>query len=376
MLNNAFGMIYTGEASMRLKDLTLSRSISAVPFAGRYRIIDFALSNMVNSGVRNVGVLTHKNYHSLIDHLGSGGSWDLHRKRDGMFLLPPFVTSENNGLYRGTVDAFKAARIYLDHVGYKYCIFSEACMVYNASYENMMKQHMDSGADVTFLYHTKPGTDEAPTEEGSDIRFILSERSRITDMEIDSYRPKSNNAYMSCMIIDKTLLEYLINEATSRGYVDLLRDVIFKKLDTLRVFGYKHEGYCMRINSIPSYFQANMDMLDSKIRTSVFSERNPIYTKVKDEVPALYKSCAIANNSLVADGCVIEGEIQNSVLFRGVRVDRNAVIRNSIIMQDTEVQAGAVLENVILDKDVVVKRDRKLIGVESFPVIVRKGAVI
>lgn len=376
MINNAFGLIWTGEDAPHLKELTAERSIGAVPFGGRYRAVDFPLSNLVNTGITNVGVITQRNYNSLMDHIGGGAPWDLHRKRDGLFVLTPFFTRENSGFYRGTVDALQGAINYIRKVPYQYCIFMGARTLYNTTYERMMEQHLASGADVTCLYSIEPADSFVYEESGNDVRFLMNERGRITDMEIDSLRPKSSNCSMDCMILEKSLLDYLLNEAHGRGYVDFLRDMIFKRLDTLKVYGFRYDDHVARLDSLSTYFHENMELLKADVRADLFSQENPIYTKVKNEAPARYAEGALVKNSMVADGCLIEGEVENCVLFRGVRVARGAVVKNCIVMQGATVADNAHLENVILDKNVLVRRDRRLLGTENFPVVIRKNAVV
>lgn len=375
MITNAFGLIYTGESNMSLKDLTYSRSVAAVPFGGRYRAIDFTLSNMVNSGIVNVGLIAQKNYHSLMDHLGSGKEWDLHRKRDGLFILPPFVTKENTGIYRGTVEAFKSVMGYIRRSSQRYCVLTGSHSLFNSTFDAMFEQHLDTGADITVMYNEE-GEAYENEEHYEDIRFIFNENKRALAMEIDAFRPKSSLISMDTYIIEKTLLEYLVEESFSRGSYDFVRDVLFRKLDTLKLYGFRYDGFVARLNSLTSYFRHSMELLQQDVRRDLFSVSSPVYTKVKDEVPAKYTSDALAKNCLMADGCVIEGEIENCVLFRGVHVCKGAKIRNCILMQNSEVLENASLQYVILDKSVLVKRDRHMIGHPDFPVIIRKNAVI
>jgi glucose-1-phosphate adenylyltransferase len=309
-----------------------------------------------------------------MDHVGAGGAWDLHRKRDGLFILPPFVNTDNFSFYRGTVDAIKGALDYVRRAAQHYCILTGGHTIYNTTYERAMELHMERGADITMLYNIESHTGELSDDRFDDVRLVLNERGRVVDMEIDNMHPKSSNVSMDMMILDKSLLEYLIDEASTRGHSDFLRDVIFKKLDSLKVYGCVHEGYVARLHSVTDYFAQNMALLKDDVRKDLFNNEHPVYTKVKDEAPARYASTAVVKNSLVADGCVIEGEIENCILFRGVRVNRGAQLRNCIVMQATEIQENSVLENVILDKAVVVKRDRRLMGHETFPVIIRKNA--
>ena len=374
MIDNAFGLIVTGERTTRLKDLTLSRSTAAVPFGGRYRAIDFILSNLVNAGITSVGLITEKNYHSLMDHLGSGKEWDLHRKREGLFILPPFMTKENSGVFRGAVDAIRSVIGYVRRTSDDYVILSWAWNVMNVDLVPMMEQHLSTGADVTILY-AEDGSLQ-PEEQSQDLRLIMDEKGRVTDMELDAYRPRSVNRSCDVMIMKKELLEYLVEEAFARGEYDFHRDILLKKYRTLNIMGYKFEGFLARLESIENYFTGNMDLLNADVQKDLFNPRHPIYTKVKDEVAARYSVSAQVKNSLVADGCVIEGQVENCILFRGVHVKPGAHIYNSIIMQGSEIGENTLLDHVILDKGVKILPGRTLQGYDSFPIVIRKNQTV
>lgn len=210
MTDKAFGLIYTGESNMQLRELTYSRSIAAVPFAGRYRCIDFILSSLVNSGITNVGIITQKNYHSLMDHVGSGKEWDLHRKRDGLFILPPFVTRDNTGIYRGTIDALRSVLGYIRRSAQRYVVLTGSHTIYNTTFTEMLAQHIKTGADITIMYNEE--TDFNPEDQYLDLRLTLHESGRVTDLQLDPYRPLSNLQSCDTYIMEKTLLEYLIEE--------------------------------------------------------------------------------------------------------------------------------------------------------------------
>ena len=374
MIDNAFGLIYTGEQSGRLKDLTLSRSVAAVPFGGRYRAIDFILSDMVNAGITSVGLITEKNYSSLMDHLGAGKEWDLHRKRDGLFLLPPFLTNENAGVFRGTVDAFRSVSDFIRRTPNEYVILAGSRAILNVDLVPMMEQHLATGADITILYAEDGSL--RPEEHSPDLRLILDETGRVTEMELDAYRPRSVNRSCDVMIMTKALLEYLLEEAYTHGEYDFHRDVLLKKCQTLMIMGHKYEGFVARLESVEGYFANSMALLNPDVRKDLFDPRHPIYTKVKDEVAARYSVSAVVKNSLVADGCVIEGEVENSILFRGVTVKPGAHIVNSIVMQGAEVGENVLLDHVILDKGVKILPGRTLQGYDSFPIVIRKNQTV
>ena len=346
-MKDVFGLIYTSdESDMRLRDLTRSRSIAAMPIGGRYRVIDVLLSNLVHSGVSNVGLIT----------------------------LPPYVTRSSTGSYSGLLDAIRSNLNYVRRASQRYALISGSSTVFNMKFDDMMAQHLATGADITILYNV-PADDES-NGDADRTHLKMDESGRVVDIEVTPHLNTYPNVSMDVYIMDKALLTYLVEVSAAHYRSDFVRDVLIKQLGELKIYGYKYDGYVSRIDSIASYYKLNMDMLDESIRTPLLYRPNPVYTKVKDEVPARYEAGAKAVNCLVADGCIIEGTVENSVLFRGVRVGKGAVVRNCILMQGVEVQDGAQLSNVISDKDAFIKRDRRIVGQESYPVVIEKNAVI
>jgi glucose-1-phosphate adenylyltransferase, GlgD subunit len=373
-MKDAMALIYTAEDDIGLKDITQRRSAAAVPIWGRYRIIDFILSNMVNSGVRNVGIITRNNYGSLMDHIGQGKEWNLTRKRGGLYILPPFVRYDYRGIGNGDADDFYNVMGYVRKSEQKYVIVSGSHMICNMTYNDMFNFHMEKGADITIVYKQYEGL---PADFLKKYTLIeTSEDDRVKGFEISPYIPKYNKIYMKMFIMDKLLFEYLTDECVARGNSDFTRDILMNRLDSLKIYGYRYDGYLALIDSIPAYYKHSMDLLDPNIRNELFFKSGPVYTRVKDEVPARYSDDASVKNCIVADGCVIEGEIENSIIFRGVRIFKGARIKDSIIMQNAEVQENSILEHVILDKDVIIKRGKSLIGQENYPVVIGKGSVI
>ncbi len=374
MTSDVFGLIYTGENNLLLRDLTLSRAVAAVPFGGRYRCIDFILSDMVNSGVTSVGLITQKNYHSLMDHLGAGKEWDLLRKREGLFMLPPFMTKENTGLYRGSIDAFRSCLGYVRRCPQQYVILSGSHTIFNATFDDMLEQHVETGADITLMYNV--AGEFLPDEQNKDLRLMLDEEGRVTEMEFNPYRPKTPFQSCDVCILDKKLLEYLVEEAYARGEYNFIRDVLLRKVSTLRIMSYRYDGYVARLDSVNRFYAHNMALLRPEVRADLFNPVHPIYTKIKDEVSASYGAEAEVSNSMLADGCSIRGRVENSILFRGVTVEKDAVVRNSIIMQGVVVGQGCALDHVILDKGSRIRDGRRLIGYDSFPIVLKKNTVV
>lgn len=373
-MKDVMGMIYTGEHDALLRELTISRAVAALPLAGRYRVIDFLVSGMVNSGIRNVGVIMQKNYHSLMDHLGSGKEWDLHGKNNGLFILPPFLTRENVGVYAGILDALRSNNGYLSRSKQEYIILCNSNMIFNARFEQMFHFHVESGSDITLLYTKDP--DVRRNESG--MYLAMNEEGVITDMEIDPTTPTRENTAMEVCLMKRELLRSLVDQGVSHGFHDFYRDVLQRLVreGRLKVTGFAYPDDVWRIDSVQSYFQCNMALLQSDVRRTLFSPDRPVYTKVRDEMPARYADDVQIENVLAADGCVIEGRAENSVLFRGVRIAPDAHVRNCIIMQDSQVNSGAFIENCILDKQVVIKRNARLIGPAAYPIVIAKNVVI
>ncbi len=373
-MKNVMGVIYTGEKDNFLRELTLLRAVAAVPVAGRYRVIDFLVSGMVNSGIKNVGVIMQKNYHSLMDHLGSGKEWDLHGKNDGLYILPPFLTRENVGVYNGSLDALHSNMGYLRRSRQEYVLLCNSLIIFNTNFTSLFNSHFQSDADITLMYTKDPAMQRPEYGTYLDI----SEDGFVVDVEIDPTKPRYENTSMEVMLMRKELLLELVDRGAAHGYHELTRDVIQRMIRDagMKVAGYEYKDVCFRIDSVQSYFKFNMNMLDTKVRHALFSEDKPVYTKVRDELPARYMEDAKIEDSMIADGCIVDGTVEHSVLFRGVKVGKGAVLKNCIIMQDSHIQEGAQLENCILDKQAVIHRDGKLIGTSSYPIVISKNMQI
>ncbi|MDD3242092.1 MAG: glucose-1-phosphate adenylyltransferase subunit GlgD [Eubacteriales bacterium] len=368
---NALAIIFAYANNDKLKELTEKRTPASVPIGGRYRVVDFALSNMINSNITKVGIITRNNYQSLMDHVGNGKEWDLSRKRDGLYILPPYAQYDSNMQeYGGWIDALSAAMTFIRRSREKYVVLTTGEYVCNIDYEEVLAQHEKSEADITCIYRR----DDRGTT--GDIAYTL-EGDRITDVLLGAGVEGEQNMSMDMFIIERQMLENLVREAAMRGQKSLARDIIRRHLNTLKIFGYEFKGYARRVDSVQAYMQINMDMLQEDVREELFNNPNGrIYTKVRDEMPAQYLEGARVRNSLVADGCIIEGEVENCVLARGVRIGKGAKVSNSIILQKSEVLAEAHLEHVIVDKDAIVRTGRTLIGRENLPVLIGKGMVI
>lgn len=374
MIKDVIGIIDTSEGGIQLKEITRKRSVAAVPVGSRYRVIDFVLSNMVNSGIRNVGIITWNQYNSLVSHLGSGKEWDLNRKKGGLFIFPPYGGNEGQGLYRGSVDAIHSVMGFIRRSEERYVLATQSHMLCSMTYDDALQFHLDRKADITVIY--KEVGDMSLEQLRRNTLLDVDPDGRVADIQVKPTIPKYNKMYMGMYIIEKDLLDYLLDECISHGDSDFVKDILQRKMNSLRVCGYKFDGYLACIDSVNAYYRHNMDLLNPEISEELFFKSGPVHTRILDVVPAMYSDSADVKNCLVGDGCIIDGKVENSVLFRGVKVGKGAVIKDSIIMQGSEVYENAQLENVILDKDVIVRRERRLIGQQVYPLVVSKGIVI
>lgn len=369
---DTMGIILTGNDS--ISPFTDVRANSALPIAGRYRIIDFVLSNMANAGIINVGIATETNYSSLMDHTKSGKPWDLDRKDSGLQVLPPNNAHQKFGVIKGNIDLLEGIRNYIARSKETYVILSLGNMLYNIDFKEVIKTHIEKNADITAIYKNINGAEEIDISRYT--VFEIDETGMITDIEVQPYYPKSTNASLELFVMEKALLESFIDECSSRGDTDFIKDAIIKKMGGMRIFGYEFEGEFYKIDSVKSYYKTSMYLLDAGRRAELFNPQRPIYTKSKDQSPTKYGSEAQCTNSFISDGCVIEGTVINSILSRGVKVEKGAVVQNSIIMQNSVIESNVQLNHVVFDKEVVISKDRKLLGQESYPLAISKGTKI
>ena len=366
--NNVLGLVFSNNFDNYLNELTSMRSMGSVPYGGRYRLIDFNLSVMVNSGMGKVGISTKSNYQSLMDHVGNGRAWDLSRKNGGLYILPPF-NSANTGLYSGRIEAVAGVMNFLQYSDEEYVLLCDCNALYNFDLTKMFAFHEEKGADITIAYVN------GETPEISELAILGVEEDGKVNSVSRRLKDGVENYSINIVLMRKSLLERLINEATSLGFHSFTDDILKRNVSKLKIYGYEVTGFVKLLDSMQSYFEANMALLDKETRNALFRS-HPVYTKVKDDVPAIYGLGSEVTNSLVADGCVIEGKVENSILFRGVHVGKDAVIKNCVLMQNTYIGDDVSLNCVVADKNVVIKPNKVLSGDEKFPVYIGKGIVI
>lgn len=372
--NNVLGIIHAQSYGSNANgELTSVRTSASVPFGGRYRMIDFPLSDMVNAGMTQVGIITETNFQSLVDHVGSGRPWDLARKREGMFILPPYNTSSAMIGHETKLSSLYSISDFLNKSRQEYVLMTDTNTLYNINYRDLFKFHTEKDADITIVY--KHG--KAPAL--SDLMlFAIGDDKRINEISISngSDAGAETNYSFNIILMRKSLLLYLVRNAIAHNYTSFERDVIQANLPSLKIYGYPITGYSAMIDSLKTYYKASLDLLHIENRKALFDPSKPIDTKICDNVPATYGLDAKASNSLIADGCVIEGTVENSILFRDVKVERGAVVKNSILMQGTVISTNSNLNAVITDKNAVVTPNKNLSGDESYPIYISKGTTV
>lgn len=373
----ALGIIFPNSYDSLVPDLVSERLMASIPFASRYRMCDFMISSMVHCGIDNISILVRKNYHSLLDHLGNGREWDLARKNGGLNIVPPFAQKQIK-VFSGRIEALESIRGYLIKQTEKYVILSDANIAVNFDFNALLDAHIKSGADVTMVYRKQeiPQSLIRQSTAGMDLYYALGiNGDRVSKIYINPKESGEMNFSLNIYVIDRELLIRMVDESYLHGDVYFVRDILEKKIDQLDVRGFCYDGYVAHIHDMNSYFEENMRLLKEENINALFSG-NQIYTKIRDDNPTRYINGAKAKNVMVADGCVIEGEVENSVLFRGVKIGKGAKVKNCVLMQDTVIEDNASVEYVITDKNVTISEGKSLTGNDTFQVYVAKGQVV
>ncbi len=364
--NNVMGIIFANSNDELLENFTKKRSMASIPFGGRYRLIDFALSNLVNAGVTKVGVITKGNYNSLLDHLGSGISWDLDRKSGGIFMLPPFST-DKAGFFNSRIDALAGVMTFLKRSKEEYVILSDSDIVSNIDFDKLIAFHKANKADLTMAY--KKGVIPSTERKTTSLQI---ENGEVVGVSQDG----GENYSLQINVISRTLLIDIVKVATKYNSSSINRKMLKETIGDIKVLGYEVTDFAEVIFSKESYAKVSKSLLEKEKRDALFNKERPVYTKTRDDMPTRYGVNSNTGNSLIAGGCTIEGTVKNSIVFRGVTVGKNADISDSVIMQGAKIGESCVLKNVILDKAAVISDGMTLIGKEDNHIYIEKEKTI
>ena len=366
------GLIFSNMHEETLSDMTKERTMGSVLFGGRYRLIDFPLSNMVNSGIGEVGVITKSNYQSLLDHLGSGREWDLARKIGGLHLLPPF-SHVQSGMYRGRLEALYGVWDFIKMSDADYVVMSDCDIVANIDFDKVVEAHVETGADITAVY----AKDVVSTEQAQQATvYSINDDGRVVDVLISPQISGACNISLNMFVLSKEFLKNIVLESASRSLYSFEKSILQARTHEYTIMAYQYNGYFSKISSMDTFYKANMSLLNTDNRAKLFPENRPVYTKVRDNPPAKFAIGANVKNSLIGDGCIIEGTVENCVLFRGVKIGKGAVVKNAILMQDTVIGSKCDINYVITDKNVKISDMRLLTGSQNYPLFLGKGANI
>ena len=372
------GLIFSNIHNAEIPELTSVRTMASLPFGCRYRLIDFPLSNMVNSGITKVGIIAHNNYQSLMDHIGTGKDWDLARRSGGIKILPPFITSHDSGsnrLYRNRLEALMGVTNFISKCTEEHIVLSDCDFICNIDLNEVIEHHKSKNADMTMVTRTCVLGEKLPTEGVA--KLTVDENGMAT--EIVAYRGGEDRVEVSTniMVFNRLFLLSIIEEAISHGYKQFYQQLLVSRLGSARINCYHYEGVYLHITSLASYFESSMQLLNPEVRKGLFNVADrAIYTKLRNSAPTVYAEGSKVINSYVADGCVIEGTVENSIIFRGVHVGKGTFVKNSILLQDTFTGTNVSLNCVITDKNVVIRNNRVLSGHDSMPFFISKGAMV
>ena len=369
---NVMGIIFTNDAS--LGELTDKRTMASLPFGGRYRQVDFALSNLSCAGVRHVGIISRHNYQSLMNHIGDGEEWGLELEEGGLEFLTPYAQSATH-TYRGKLESLNTAMDFLEYgAGDELVVMIDSAVVSNVDLTDILNKHVASGRDVTVV--TKAGI--ANGRKQIDLALKLDENGEVADMVVDYAAPADYVASMDIFVLNKKWLIQQVKEMIARDKFHMDRDLVMGgwQRGKVSVNIYPFQGIALFNESVEEYFYNSLSLIDKDVRHDIFHGNHPIYTKVRFRVPTYYGETCEIENCLIADGCVLEGQVEDSVLFRNVSLGKDAEVENCVIMNDTVIGDGAELKYVILDKNVTVTPGAKLIGTKKSPIIVKRGETV
>jgi glucose-1-phosphate adenylyltransferase len=365
------GIIFANDAT--LGELTNKRTMASLPFGGRYRQVDFHLSNMAAAGIRHIGIISRHNYQSLMNHIGSGEEWGLELEEGGLEFLTPYAMSSTDN-YRGKLESLHTAMDFLQYGNDDYVIMADSAILSNIDLSKVLSAHIESGKDVTVV--VKEGICNGSKQ--IDLALKLDAKGNVTDMAVDYVASEDYVASMDIFVLSKKYLQEKVTEFIARNLFHMDRDLVLGQWQKgqLTVNVYKHEGIALYNDSVEEYFRNSLALIDKDVRHDLFGANHPVFTKVRDRVPTYYGEECEVEDCLIADGCMIEGEVEDSILFRNVTICEGAEVEDCVIMNDTVVGEGSELKYVILDKDVTVRPGSKLCGTKKNPIIVKRGETV
>jgi glucose-1-phosphate adenylyltransferase len=371
-MKDVMGIINLHDNDNGIKELTNHRPIAAIPFLGRYRIIDFVLSSMVNSGVLNVGVFIQEKPRPLTEHIGSGEAWDLNRKKDGLFLFYPYYNSSNS-LYMTEMKSFRDNIDYIENSRQKYVIIAPSYMISNIDYREAVSYHKNSKADITVIH--KKVNDAKENFLGCDA-LEIDEEGKVIGVKKNKGDNNNKNISMEMYIMKKEYLLNLINKASELSALYSLKDTVLYFHKEININAFEYKGYLECINSVSAYFNKSLELLNTEKSQELFIDNHPIYTITKDNAPTKYGSESKVSNSFIANGAVIEGSVENSIIFRGVHIGKGAVVKNCILMSKCHIGDDVHMENAIADKNTRISRVKNVVGNYGEPIILEKNSIV
>ncbi|MGI5989308.1 MAG: glucose-1-phosphate adenylyltransferase subunit GlgD [Lachnospiraceae bacterium] len=361
----AIGIILAGGNNRRMRELTEKRAVAAMPIAGSYRAIDFALSNMTNSGIGKVAVITQYNAKSLTRHMSSSKWWNFGRKQGGLFVFTPAITAESNNWYRGTADSLYQNIDFLKHSHEPYVVIASGDGVYKLDYNKVLEYHVEKRADITIVVKDMKDRSEIN-------RFGLvsmTDDNRVTNIDEKPLETSLSMVSTGVYVIRRRMLIELLEKAAEEDRHEFVRDILVRYKNIKKIYAYELKDYWANISTVNAYYKTNMDFLKKDVRDYFFHQYPDVYSKVEDLPPAKYNFGAHVKNSLISSGCIVNGTIENSVLFKKVYVGNNAVIKNSIILNNAYIGDNAYIENCIVESNSTIKADSKFIGEHEVQIV-------
>ena len=367
---SVMGIIFANDVA--IDALTQKRTMASLPFGGRYRQVDFHLSNLAAAGIQHVGIVSRSNYQSLMNHVGSGEEWGLELGEGGLEFLTPYALG-NADSYRGKLENLNAVLDFLKYAEDEYVVLTDSSILTNLDVQDIVRSHVASGKDLTIV--TKPGV--ANGKKVLDLA-IKAENGEISDVVVSYPAPEGYLASMDLFVVGRQWLIAKVQELVAHDKYHMDRDLVLGQWNkgNLTINVYEYNGVALYNESTEEYFANSMALLDKTVREGIFNAHHPIFTKVRDRVPTYYGDDCEIENSLIADGCILDGEVEDSVLFRDVIVEKDAEVENCVIMNDAVIGEGAELKYVILDKNVTVTPGSKLVGTAANPIIIKRGETV